>query len=155
MKNLLLKYLSSLTVLLLALAAFTFQLPGTCLGADYELIVNASPNIINIESERWGEIRIFTRMSYAKYQLYGAGAFIYFNVNDISECDSIDGIRATRDSWGNLILKFHLEDIRANDCPINPGEYNTIKVVLLLEINEQIYQYSGESHVYIVTKHAQ
>jgi hypothetical protein len=84
-------------------------------------------------------------MSYSTYLAAGGDAFIYFNGSD-----SVENIRATRDSWGNLILKFDLEDLLVVKEFLNLNEFNEAVVVLVMNGGE----YSGASEVFIVDKKA-
>ena len=133
------------SVLFTAITVFVLSLPLICYGAEYSITVDVSPNIINIESQRLGEIRIFTNMKYSTFTAADGDSFIYFN-----ESDSVENIRATRDSWGNLILKFDLEDLLAVEDSLKPNESNDVLVVLVMNGDE----YSGYSEVLIVDKKA-
>ena len=136
------------SVFCMAMILMMLQFPQVSLGDEYILRVDVSPNIINIASERNGEIRIWTGMSYSSYM---AGdpheAFVYFNDGQ----DSVENIRATRDSWGNLILKFNLEDLLnlPEGYLILEGD-NAVKVVLVISDDDHI----GYGSVYIVGKKA-
>ena len=133
------------SVLFTAITVFVLSLPLICYGAEYSITVDVSPNIINIESQRLGEIRIFTNMSYSTFRAVDGESFIYFN-----ESESVENIRATRDSWGNLILKFDIEDLLAIRDSLKPNESNDVLVVLVMNGDE----YSGYSKVLIVEKKA-
>ena len=133
------------SVLFTAITVFVLSLPLICYGAEYSITVDVSPNIINIESQRLGEIRIFTNMSYSTFRAVDGESFIYFN-----ESESVENIRATRDSWGNLILKFDIEDLLATRDSLKPNESNDVLVVLVMNGDE----YSGYSKVLVVEKKA-
>ena len=133
------------SVLFTAITVFVLSLPLICHGAEYSITVDVSPNIINIESQRLGEIRIFTNMSYSTFRAVDGESFIYFN-----ESESVENIRATRDSWGNLILKFDIEDLLAIRDSLKPNESNDVLVVLVMNGDE----YSGYSKVLVVEKKA-
>jgi hypothetical protein len=134
-------------VLFAAITVFALFLPFICHGAEYSMTVNVSPNIINIESQRLGEIRIFTDIRYSAYIADGDSIFIYFNDGE----DSVENIRATRDSWGNLILKFDLEDLLNVKGSLILDGSNEVMVVLVMENGDE---YSGDSDVYIADKKA-
>ena len=129
-----------------ALSALTFQLPATCYGDEYPLTIDVCPNIINIASERVGEIRILTRMRYSFYISEGEAIFVYFN-----DSDSVQDIRATRDSLGNLILRFGLEDLLAVQEALIPDALNDVTVVVVMDNGDE---YIGFGDVYIVDKKA-
>ena len=90
-----------LYVFCMAMMAFALVMPLMCYGDEYPLEVDFSPKIINIDSNRSGEIRVLTNLSYATYVADGDSIFIYFNSGN----DSVPNIKATRDSLGRLILK--------------------------------------------------
>jgi hypothetical protein len=132
-----------------AISAFVFLLPVTSYGAggenaQYFIGIDVSPNIINIESERVGEIRILTNMRYSFYATNGHSIFIYFN-----DSDSVENIRATRDSLGNLILKFSLEDLLVIESRLKPNDTNDVKVVVSMDNGDE---YIGQGEVYITKK---
>ena len=129
----------------LALAIILFQLPSMSLADETALEIDVSPNIINIASERNGEIRIATRMQYGFFAGNEGEAFVYFNGSD-----SVENIRATRDSLGNLILKFSLRDLLALDEFLVPDADNDVNVVITTSVGE----FSGWDSVYIVDKKA-
>lgn len=111
---------------------------------EYPLNVNVSPNIINLESERWGDIRIYTSMRYSLYATSGHSIFVYFNGGE-----SVENIRPTRDSLGNLILRFTLEDLLAVKDNLRSHESNEVMVVVSMD-NED--EYIGHSEVYLTIK---
>ena len=117
---------------------------------DPRLGVDVSPNIINIESERKGEIRIFTNLAYSSFLSGGGVPFIYFN----QSLESVENIRATRDSLGNLILKFSLKallKLNLEENILEPDEDNLVTVVVSMTSGTE---YSGDALVYIVDKKA-
>ena len=139
------------SVLCIAITALAFHVPMTCHGEDLPLVVEFSPNIINIESEREGDIRILTRMRYSTFVANGDSIFIYFN-----DCpESVENIRAGRDSLGNLILRFALYELQV----LQEGQkclfidaYNTAEVVITMNNGDE---YSGsDEEVYIIDKRA-
>jgi len=134
------------SLLSLVLTIILFQLPAVSATEPEvrELIVDVSPKIINIASERNGEIRIATRMSYSFFTGYDCEAFVYFNGSD-----SVENIRGTRDSLGNLILKFNLADLLALGDILVADTDNDVKVVIV--VTEDL-EYSGGDVVYIVDK---
>jgi len=139
----------ALSLFFFGMSAIVFFLPMTSYGdggenAQYFIGIDVSPNIINIESQRWGEIRILTNMRYSFYATNGDSIFIYFN-----DSDSVENIRATRDSLGNLILKFSLEDLLALESCLKPNDTNKVKAVVVMENGDE---YTGEGEVYITKK---
>jgi hypothetical protein len=133
-----------------AVAAFLVPLTLTCYGgagedAEYTIGVDFSPNIINIESERLGEIRILTNMRYSFYASSGLAIFVYFNGSE----SSVENIRATRDSRGNLIIKFNLVDLLKLENNLYLDNLNRVEVVVLMQ-NED--EYNGWSEVFIAVK---
>ena len=144
-----LKNVLVLSLCFLGLSAFTIFLPVTSYAAggdaaELTMGVDVSPNIINIESERWGDIRIFTDLRYSLYAANGHSIFVYFN-----DSDSVENIRATRDSLGNLILKFSLEELLVLESYLKPQDTNSVKVVVSMENGDE---YTGWSDVYITKK---
>ena len=140
------KKIGMLSLFCVALSTFALQLPVICYGAEYSLFIDPSPNIINIASERNGEIRFFTEMKYSFFTSNGGEAFIYFN-----DSESIENIRATRDSLGNLILKFNLEDLLALGSSVIPDFFNNVAVVITIHNGDE---YTGQEEIYIVDKKA-
>lgn len=137
--------ISKHSVFCLASAIILFQLASMSLAADSLVNVDVSPNIINIASERNGDIRIFTDVQYSHFITEEGEAFVYFN-----ESDSVENIRATRDSWGNLILKFDLESLLVLEDSLVCDGSNSVKVVLVLPDDE----HTGFDEAYIVDKKA-
>jgi len=138
-----------LVLVLFAVSTFLAQFTLTCYGVEgagveYPLGVDFSPNIINIESERWGEIRILTNMRYSFYASSGQAIFVYFNGSD-----SVENIRATRDSRGNLIIKFNLVDLLKLDSHLIADTLNNTEVVVSMQ-NED--EYKGSTDVFIASK---
>jgi hypothetical protein len=133
------------SVFCLALTVMMFQFPAVSRGED-SLGVDVSPNIINIASERNGEIRIWTNMRYSSYiKDTSSYAHVFFNGSD-----TVENIRATSDSLGNLILKFDLEDLLDLGDFLILEEDNNVKVVVVVFDSEN----TGYSSVYIVGKKA-
>ena len=146
MKRAIFNRVATLSFFCIAVAAIALYLPLTCHGAEYSMGIDVSPNIINISSERVGEIRIFTDTRYSAFIADGDSVFIYFNGSD-----TVENIRATRDSWGNLILKFNLEDLLALETYLVPDAFNDVEVVVVMNNGDE---YSGLGEVYLVDKQA-
>ena len=142
------KNIGIVSVSCIAIITCVLYIPLTCYGAEYSMEVDFSPNIINIESERLGEIRVFTDMRYSAFVADGHSAFIYFNNGN----DSVSNIRATRDSWGNLILKFNLVDLLTLRTHLAVDDFNSADVVVVMNNGDQ---YSGaDDEVYLADKKA-
>ena len=140
------KKIGILSIFCIAMMTFALYIPLTCYGA--EMGVDFSPKIINIESERLGEIRVFTDMRYSAFVADGHSIFIYFNGSN----DSVPNIRATRDSWGNLILKFYIKDLLVLETAgfLLPNADNDVEVVVTMEDGGA--EYSGDDTVYLLQK---
>jgi len=145
MKRVVFKKISVSSVFCAALLIFLLQVPAITFGAEYETEVNASPYIINIEAQRLGDIRIFTSLGYSFFIANSGQAFVYINGSE----ESVENIRATRDSRGNLILKFALEDLLALENLLALNDVNDVKVVLSLGNGDE---YIGWGEVYIQGK---
>ena len=144
-----LKRILVLSAYLVGVSVLVFSLPMTSVGAEVEdaqinIGIDVSPNIINIESERWGDIRILTDVRYSSYAANGHSIFVYFNGSD-----SVENIRATRDSLGNLIVKFSLEDLLVLESWLKPNAANDVRVVVSMDNGDE---YVGQSEVYITKK---
>jgi len=113
-------------------------------GSVYPVNIEFSPNIVNIDSERHGEIRIFTDLRYSLYAANGYAVFIYFNGSD-----SVENIRPTRDSLGNLIFKFHLVDLLELADWLKADSLNAVEVVISMQNGDE---YTGKSDVYLASK---
>jgi hypothetical protein len=113
-------------------------------GNALDFSIDVSPNIVNVESERDGEIRIFTNMRYSSFDKENDDAFIYINEAE----DSIENIRVTRDSRGNLILKFDLEELLDFVDHLMIDSINDVKVVLVIDG----YDHEARGEVYIADK---
>lgn len=111
---------------------------------EYPISVNVSPNIINLESERWGDVRIYTSMRYSLYATDGHSIFVYFN-----DSVSVENIRPTRDSLGNLILRFTLDDLLAIKDYLRPHDSNDVTVVVSMDTGAE---YFGQSEAYLTIK---
>ena len=142
MKKTLCKKNELLSLVCIAIISFALYSPMVCHGAEY-LYVDFSPNIINISSERLGDVRVLTGMEYSNFLADGGSPFIYFD-----DC-SVPNIKATRDSLGNLILRFSLEDLLNVQICLESGFYNDTKVVITMENGDE---YIGEGGVYITGK---
>ena len=136
------------SVFCIAITALAFHMPMTCQGQDFTLTVEFSPNIINIESIRLGEIRILTNMRYSFYIADGDSIFIYFN----ESLDSVQNIRATRDSLGNLILRFAMEDLLDRKGDLNTDGFNDAEVVIVMNSG---VEYSATDEIFINAKQAE
>jgi hypothetical protein len=140
------KKIGILSIFCIAIMTFALYLPLTCYGAG--MTVDFSPKIINIDSQRLGEIRVFTDRSYSYFVSNGGSAFIYFN----DGAESVPNIRGTRDSVGHLILKFNLVDLLAVEDDLIPDALNSAEVVVVYNNGGE---YSGvDDEVYIVDKKA-
>jgi len=143
-----LKKTGLLTILHLAVAALALYPPVTCYGAEFGIQIEVSPNIINIASNRWGEIRILTNMKYSTFTANGGEAFIYFNDSE----ESVDNIRATRDSLGNLILKFELGELLVLEASLVSNALNHVMAIVVYQNGDE---YIGFGEVYLTDKKAQ
>jgi len=86
-------------------------------------------------------------MRYSFYTAGGDSIFIYFN-----ECNySVPNIKATRDSLGNLILRFGVEDLLDVEDYLNSDELNTARVVIVMNDGSE---YEGIGEVFINDKKA-
>jgi hypothetical protein len=139
------KRIGALSYCFIAMMMLLVYSPAICYGAEYSIGVDVSPNIINIASERGGEIRVFTNLRYSAFVADGESAFIYFN----ESVDSVPNIWASRDCWGNLILRFSLEDLLTLGASLLPDEDNDVEVVVVMNNGDE---YSGEAEVYLVDK---
>jgi hypothetical protein len=144
MKITLRRRMNLLYLVCIAIVSFSFYSPTVCQGAEYDLDVDFSPNIINISSERLGDIRILTGMRYSNFVANGDSLFIYFN-----DCDSVENVKATRDSLGNLILRFSLKDLLNVQNCLKIDAYNCPEVVITMKNTDE---YVGEGEVYISSK---
>ena len=142
------KKIGMLSIFCIAIMACALYLPLTCYGDEYSMEVDFSPKIINIESERLGEIRVFTDVRYSAFVADGDSIFIYFN----KSVESVPNIRATRDSWGNLILRFNLEDLMVVESDLEVDDFNNVDVVVVMNNGDE---YSGsDDEVYLLDKQA-
>lgn len=113
----------TISIFMISVCALNF--PISCYADEYPLEIDVSPNIINIASERVGSIRIFTAFRYTTYVREKAAVFVYFNGSD-----SVQNIHTTRDSLGNLILKFNLEDLLVLEGDLYADNGNIVQVVI-------------------------
>ena len=143
MKKILSRRIELLSLFCVVMIAFALYSPSVCHGAD--LYVDFSPNIINIDSERLGDIRVLTGMRYSNFVANGDSIFIYFN----GCSESVPNIKPTRDSLGNLILRFSLEDLLSVEDCLNINGYNTPEVVIIMDDGTE---YIGEGEVDITGK---
>jgi hypothetical protein len=144
MKRTLIRRIEFLSLVCIAIVSFSLYSPTICQGAEYDLYVDFSPNIINILSERLGDIRILTGMRYSNFIANGDKLFIYFN-----GCDSVENVKATRDSLGNLILRFSLDDLLNVQNCLEIDAYNYPEIVITMKNADE---YIGEGEVYISSK---
>lgn len=142
------KKIGILSIFCIAIMTCALYLPLTCYGDEYAMGVDFSPKIINIASERWGEIRVFTDMRYSAFVADGNSIFIYFNGSG----DSVPNIRATRDSWGNLILRFNLEDLLAVESDLVVDDFNNVDVVVVMNNGDEYL--GSDDEVYLADKQA-
>lgn len=130
------------SVLCVSLILLALHLPGTCYG--FEIGVDVSPNIVNIESRGDAHrVRVFTNMAYSNVAL----SSVYIN-------DELIASWKTRDSWGNLIVKFYLDELDRlveNDLLVIDGE-NTLRVVGMTNDPEDPESFWGEGIIYVVDK---
>jgi hypothetical protein len=140
------KKITVVSVFYMAMVAFALLMPVLCYGAEYELEADFSPKIINIASNRTGEIRVLTNLSYAAFIAEGDSIFIYFNGGN----ESVPNIRATRDSLGHLVLRFTLEDLLVVEPALEVDGFNNANVVLVMRSGDEYIGSDGE--VYIVDK---
>jgi len=141
------KKIGVISVFCIALSAFALYFPMICYGEE-TCTVEASPNIINIDGQRWGDIRIFTNLRYANYDFYGddkdSEVFVYINPIDGEVSESVANIVPSRDSWGNLILRFGLEDLLEKEDLLNIDDYNTFQVVVIKNEGGVSEEYIGQ-----------
>ena len=74
------KKLGILSFFCIAIMTIALYLPLTCYGAG--MTVDFSPKIINIDSQRWGEIRVYTDMRYSSFVANGGIAFAVYDPDD-------------------------------------------------------------------------
>ena len=130
-------------VFCIALSSLAFYSPMVCHGEEIGLYVDFSPKIINISSERLGDIRVFTRMRYSFFVTNGESIFIYFN-----ECDdSVPNVRATRDSVGNLILRFSMDDLLTVENCLYSDAFNDAKVVITMTNVDEYIGVDDEAYI--------
>ena len=148
MKRNLSRRIELLSLIGIAIISFVLYSPMVCHGADENpLDVEFSPNIVNIDSERVGEIRILTGMRYSFFVANKADEplFIYFNDSD----ESIENIRASRDSLGNLILRFSLDDLLDVE---NDLELDVLNVAEVVVVTEDEGEYVGPGEILIIDR---
>ena len=127
------KKIAILSIFCVAMMTFAVCLPLTSYAEEYSMEVDFSPKIINIASQRLGEIRVFTDIRYSTFVADGDSIFIYFNEG----ADSVPNIRATRDSLGNLILRFDLVDLLAVESDLLIDELNSANVVVVMNNGDE------------------
>lgn len=134
------------SILWMGLMMFALVMPLICYGDEYPLEADFSPKIINIASNRFGDIRVLTGMSYAAFVADGDSIFIYFNESN----NSVPNIVATRDSLGHLILRFTLEDLLAVRADLHVDAFNNTDIVLVMRNGDEYI--GSDDEVYIVDK---
>ena len=134
-----------LSLCFIIITSFVLYAPLVCHGEEYELSFDFSPNIINLDSERFGDIRVLTRMRYSFFVANGDSIFMFFNGCE----ESVPDIRATRDSLGNLILRFGLENLLTVDKCLARNSSTDAKVVISMKNGDE---YIGEGEVFINDK---
>lgn len=136
----------AVSVVWMAVMMLVLFMPLICYGDEYPLEADFSPKIINIASNRFGDIRVLTGMSYAAFVADGDSIFIYFNESN----NSVPNIVATRDSLGHLILRFTLEDLLAVKSDLQVDAFNNTDVVLVMRNGDEYI--GSDDEVYIVDK---
>jgi hypothetical protein len=134
------------SVFCMVVMAFAIAMPLLGYAEEYPLEADFSPKIINIASNRTGEIRVLTNLSYATFVADGDSIFIYFNGGS----NSVPYIQATRDSLGHLILRFTLEDLLTVQSDLEVDSFNNALVVLVMRSGDEYIGTDGE--VFIVDK---
>jgi hypothetical protein len=134
------------SIFCMVMIVFALVMPVAGYADQYPLEVDFSPKIINIASNRLGDIRVLTGMSYAAFIADGDSIFIYFN----ESTDSVPNIVATRDSLGHLILRFTLEDLLAVESDLMVDAFNNTEVVLVMRNGDEYI--GSDDEVYIVDK---
>lgn len=140
------KKIGVVSIFCMVVMTFAIVMPLICYGEEYPLEADFSPKIINIASNRSGEIRVLTNLGYSTFVADGDSIFIYFNGGN----DSVPNIQATRDSLGHLILRFTLEDLLAVQADLEVDGFNNALVVLVMRSGDEYVGTDGE--VYIVDK---
>ena len=146
MNRAILKEFGMPSVLCIAMILFALYLPMTCYGQE-ALDVEFSPNMINIDSQRVGQIRILTGMGFSFYDANKAEEplFIYFNNSD----ESVQNIGASSDSLGNLILRFNLVDLLDVEGDLYVDDINVAEVVV---VTDDETAYVGEAEILIIDR---
>jgi len=130
-----------LSFLVLLVTAAFFSLP-----CHADMMVQVNPNIINIDANRYGDIRILTNLRYSVYRNDTVSIF----VNDCQ--NSVAPISKTSDSLGNLILKFQLQALLSTEgLSLNIDAANTFEVVV---VHEGVELSAIDDDVYIMSKSA-
>lgn len=121
MKNSAIARTTVLSLLGLLLGAGLLAAPGYA-----DMMVQVNPNIINIDANRLGDIRIFTNLRYSVYR--SDEVFLYVNGCE----NSVAPISKSSDSLGNLILRFQLGSLLATEgVSLNIDAANTFEVVVM------------------------
>lgn len=130
----------------LFILTLSFMRPTIVFAEEYPLDIDFSPNIINVSSNRIGDIRVFTHFSYSTFVTNGDSAYIYFNGSDVS----IQNIQITRDSQGHLILSFTLDDFLGIESDLIINGFNIADTVLVMNNGDEYI--GSDSDVFIVDK---
>ena len=142
------KQVGILSIFCIAIMTFALSGPLTCYSAELSMDVDFSPKIINIDSARLGEIRVFTNVRYSAFVAGGDSIYIYFN----DGAESVPDVRATRDSLGNLILRFGIEDLLAVKDDLYVNDLNNADVVVVMNNGDEYLGF--DDGVYLVDKKA-
>jgi len=140
------KKVGILSIFCIAIMTFAVYVPSTCYADEYSMEVDFSPKTINIASARLGEIRVFTNVRYSAFAAGGDSIYIYFN----GGADSVPNIQATRDSLGNLILRFGVEDLLDVEGDLVVDDFNNADAVVVMDNGDEYLGSDGE--VYIAGK---
>jgi hypothetical protein len=134
------------SIVSLFILSLAFMRPTIAFAEEYPLDIDFSPKIINVSSNRIGDIRVFTHFSYSVFVANGDSAFIYFNGSDVS----IQNIQITRDSQGHLILRFTLDDFLGIESDLLINGFNIADTVLVMNNGDEYI--GSDSDVFIVDK---
>jgi hypothetical protein len=122
-----------------AIISLALNFPVTCYGLEID--IDVCPNIVNIESK--GEehpVRVFTNISFSTV----ANSSVLINGEEIPSWK-------TRDSWGNLIVKFYLDELD----PLMDEELLNLdgkNVLTVYGVTRDDVSFSGEGIIFIIDK---